>query len=320
MSYYDIITEGVSIPLTSLASGYTPQGLIGLKVFPVVKPLTRSGKAPIFSKDAFKIYNTYRATGARSNRAQIDPETWVDFYMEEHDLCIPIDVTELEAIRALAVDARSKALFDLQNRQRRRVQWNLALRLEAEIADQVQTAGNFGANTVTIGAGSQWGSSGGSPITVIETAREAIRDTIGLYPNTMVMGASAYETLKFHSAYTALMRLANEKVVRPDLLARTHDLKEVMIGLAMQVDFDGNFVDLWGDNVLLFYKPDTTTPAIDEPSFGYTLRPKYGSKPYPYVDVFSEEGGKIFNVRCTDMYDTIFTMATAGYLIRDVKA
>jgi hypothetical protein len=87
----------------------------------------------------------------------------------------------------------------------------------------------------------------------------------------------------------------------------------------MSVDASGNFVDLWGDNVILAYIPETDTPDIDEPSFGYTVKPGFSPTPYPYVDIFTEEGGKIVNVRCTDMYDQIMIMKGAGFLIKNVK-
>jgi len=58
------------------------------------------------------------------------PDSWITFFCEEHDLAIPLDARELNELRALPVDARGKALFNLQDRQRRRVQWNLKLELE----------------------------------------------------------------------------------------------------------------------------------------------------------------------------------------------
>lgn len=320
--FYDLISEGVSIPLSKLASGYRPSGLIGNQVFPRVGSVLMNGKVPIFGKDAFKTYESLRARGARSNRIQITPDSWISFSTEEHDLAVPLDSRELDALRALAVDSQTAALFSLQDRQRRRVQWNLALEKEKAIADMVLNPDNYAdTNKVTLAGNDQWnsGHANSTPITDIETGREAIRSLIGLYPNTLVLGSSAYEVLKFHPQYTSLMKLTNDKVVRPELIASVHDLKRVIIGQSMSLDMDNNLVDLWGDSALLCYIPDTQTPALDEPSFGYDIYPTFSPKPYPYVDIFTEEGGKIVNVRCTDMYDLIFTMANCGYLISDVK-
>lgn len=319
-NFFDSITEGVSVPLTTLASGYKPQGLIGETVFPVVKSVTKGGKIPIFGKDAFKIFETLRARGAHSNRADMEADSWVTFACEEHDLAIPLDKRELDELKNLPGDVALKALFNLQDRQRRRVQWNLKLELEKVIADQVQAVANYGTdNKVALASGTCWSETGSDPVSNIETGREAIRKKIGVYPNTLIMGADTYATLKFHAAYTNLLRLTTDKVVRPDLIAQVHDLKRVIIGLSMGLDSAGAFYDLWSDNAILAYIPDTGTPDIDEPSFGYTIKPAFSPNPYPYVDIFTEEGGKIVNVRCTDMYDTLMIMANAGYLISNCK-
>lgn len=319
-NFFDSITEGVNVPLTTLASGYAPAGLIGEQVFPVVRSITQGGKIPVFGKDAFKIYETLRARGAKSNRAGMSPDTWKTFYCEEHDLAIPLDKRELDALKNLPGDATLKALFNLENRQRRRVQWNLKLELEKVIADDVQNTNNYSAsNRKALANSTCWSETGSSPDDDIEAGREAIRSKIGRYPNTLILGSDAYAQLKFHAAYTEKMKLTSDKVVRPELIAQIHDLDRVIIGQSMGLDADENFVDLWSDNAILCYIPKTTTPEIDEPSFGYTIKPGFSSTPYPYVDIFTEEGGKIVNVRCTDMYDTLMIMADAGYLISNCK-
>lgn len=319
-NFFDTITEGVSVPLTTLATGYKPSGLIGEEVFPVVKSVTKGGKIPVFGKDAFKVYETLRARGAHSNRAGMTPDSWITFFCEEHDLAIPLDQRELNELNNLPGDTALKALFNLQDRQRRRAQWNLKLELEKVIADQVQATGSYNAsNQIALSAGACWSETGSDPIGIIEDAREVIRGKIGVYPNTLIMGADAYAQLKFHAAYTDKMKLTNDKVVRPDLIAQMHDLKRVIIGLSMGLDSSEAFYDLWGDNAILCYIPDTKTPDIDEPAFGYTIKPGFSATPYPYVDIFSEEGGKIVNVRCTDMYDTLMVNKDAGYLISNCK-
>lgn len=319
-TFFDTITEGVSVPLTTLASGYKPSGLIGEEVFPVVKSVTKGGKIPVFGKDAFKVYETLRARGAHSNRAGMSPDSWITFFCEEHDLAIPLDQRELNELNNLPGDAALKALFNLQDRQRRRVQWNLKLELEKVVADQVQSSASYNSsNILALTSSDCWSETGSDPVGAIEDAREVIRGKIGVYPNTLIMGADTYACLKFHAAYTDKMKLTNDKVVRPDLIAQMHDLKRVIIGLSMGLNTSEAFYDLWSDNAILCYIPDTKTPDIDEPAFGYTIKPGFSATPYPYVDIFTEEGGKIVNVRCTDMYDTLIVNKDAGYLISNCK-
>jgi hypothetical protein len=324
-AYFDLITEGISVPLSILASGYKPDGLINDKVFPVVKSILKSGKIPIFSKDNFRIYQTLRARGAHSNRAQISADSWIDFYCEEHDLAIPLDQRELNELNNIPDQFKLNALFNLENRTRRRVQWNLALEQEKVVADMVQNTSNYDADHVVTLAGDGstaaacWSGTGGDPVSVIETAREEIRATIGIYPNWMFYGTETYAQLKFHASYTDKMKLTNDKVVRPELICAMHDIPNYAIGMSMGLDTDDAFVDLWGDFMLLAWIPTGTTPDLDEPSFGYTIKPGFSESPYPYVDVFTEEGGKIVNIRCTDMYDQIMVMKGCGYIIKNTK-
>lgn len=319
-NFFDTITEGVSVPLTTLASGYKPDGLIGEQVFPVVTSIMKGGKIPIFGKDAFKIYETLRARGAHSNRAGMTPDEWITFFCEEHDLAIPLDARELAELANVPGDQKLKAMFNLQDRQRRRVQWNLKLELEQVVSTDVCTPGNYSADhRVALTTTDCWSETGSHPIAAIEAARSVIRKSIGIYPNTLILGSDTYDQLKFHADYTDKMKLTNDKVVRPALIAEMHDLKRVIIGLSMALDSAGAFTDLWSDVAILCYIPDTTTPNIDEPSFGYTIKPGFMPSPFPYVDIFTEEGGKIVNVRCTDMYDTLMVMKDAGFLITNTK-
>lgn len=314
-SIMNFIQEGMSVPLTKIAAGYSPVGMIADQVLPVVPHIVSSGKVPVFGKEAFQRHKTLRSPGAESNRAPAGTGSWVTFHCDEHDIAIPLDQRELE--EAARLPQIAGPLFDMQNRARNRAQWNLAVEREYRVATLCQTAGTYASgHSVTLTTA--WDETGGAPLSDIETGREKVRSSIGRYPNTLILGASAYETLKFHDDYTGKMKLSEDKVVRPDLIAKMHDLDNVLIGMGVEVNGDGTFTDLWGDNAILCYIPKTKTPALDEPAFGYTIRPM-NAKTFPYVDIFTEEGGKIVNVRCTDCYDHTVLMPGAGYLIADCK-
>lgn len=321
MTYFEAITEGISVPLTKLAAGYKAAGLVANQVFPTVGTVASSGVIPLFSsKDAFKIYETMRAKGAYTKRAPISPDSWMSYACHEHDLAIPLDQRELDELKALPADIVLKALFNLEDRQRRRVQSNIALELEQTVANYVQTASNYPAGHVTtLAAGDCWSETTSDPVADIEAAREVVRDAIGLYPNTVVMGHTTATQFKFHAAYTGLLNANKDKIVTMDMIAAVHDINKVVIGGAKALDAAGNLVDLWGDFFMLCYIPPTVTPDIDEPAFGYVIRPTFSPKPYPYVDIFTEEGGKLVNVRCTDFYGVTMIMSACGYLFLNTK-
>lgn len=311
----DFINEGVSIPLSKLAAGYSPMGLVADKILPVVPHVMQAGKVPVFGKDALKVHNTKRAPGAASNRVRFDPGSWVSFACEEHDVAIPLDHRALAKIPSLP--NADMAAFNMQDVARSRAQWNISIRREYDVATLLQATSTYASGHYTT-LTTEWDAEGGAPLTDIETGREKVRSAIGRYPNVMLLGADAYSTLKFHSDYTDLLKLTENKVVRPEIIAAVHDLDAVYIGMAAQADSAGAMTDLWSDNCLLAYVP--TSPSIEEPALGYTIRPMGGTAPYPYVDVFVEEGGKIVNVRCTDCFDLAVLMNTGGYLIKNCKA
>jgi len=172
----------------------------------------------------------------------------------------------------------------------------------------------------TLAGANCWSAVGSDPVGDIEAAREIIRDDIGLYPNTMVMGSTTASLFKFHAAYTGLLNANKDKIVTMETVAAVHDIKKVIVGGAKAINTLGALEDLWSDFFMLCYIPESITPDIDEPAFGYTIRPTFSPKPYPYVDIFTEEGGKLVNVRCTDFYGVTMIMSSCGYLFLNTKA
>jgi hypothetical protein len=193
------------------------------------------------------------------------------------------------------------------------------LEKEKAIADFVQAYAAYSSTNKAALAGNYLWNSGhadSAPSTNIETAREAVRSMIGIYPNSIMMGADVWAALKFHHDYTDKMKYTNDKMVSPEFVKQMHQFQNFYVGSSMQLNSAGAFVDLWSSYCVVFYKPAGDTPKLDEPSFGYTITPGFSEKPFPYVDIFVEEGGKIVNVRCTDMYDVQAVMMDAAYIIK----
>lgn len=320
MNFFDTLTEGVSLPLSTLATGYTPVGLIGDKVFPRVKSLLSHGTIPQYGKDSFRIYDSIRAVSARSNRISQSPISWLNFNCQEHDLVVPLDAQQLEELKKIPGDLQLVAMFDLQNRARITLQQNMANDLEKVVADKVQFSGNYvDGNSRTLATTLCWSEHETSqPVEDIEAGIAKVRSLIGRRPNTLVLGQVTWDVLKFHTEYASLYSANIDKILTPEMLAKFHNLKRIIIGESVYTPTNGGpITDIWGDFALLCYIPDTVTPSYEEPGFGYTIVPAYATTPYPYVDTFVEEGGKIINVRVTDKWDTLFTMSQAGYLIKN---
>lgn len=300
--------------LTTLARGFTNPELVGTILAPIAYVPKESGKIPQFGKEAFKLYNTARAIRGASNRLAPEGISTIDFVLTEHDIEYPIDYREIEEA-ANVVDLEMHATTTVQN--------IILLRLEKEIADLVQDLNNYDPNhKTTLTGDDQWTSQTTSdPIGDIETAKEAIRTSIGRYPNVMLLGASAYAALKHHPALVERIKYTMKGIVTPELIGQIVDIPTVVVGKAVYSSDAGVFSDVWQDNCILAYVPDAPkTDGVErtpfEPAFAYTLR----KKEMPKVDTYDTNGGKLHIVRCTDLLAVKLVGPEAGYIINDTNA
>ena len=152
---------------------------------------------------------------------------------------------------------------------------------------------------------------------MIEAGKEVVRSRIGIRPNTIVMGASVYQSLKFHTKLQAALGSQERKLVTLEHLRMLFGVNDIFIGEALAGDAATG--DVWGDNLILAYvaKPSADRGAdYEEPSFGYTLR----KKGMPETDKYDADGGKVRFVRHTDVYKPVVVGADAGYLVSDTNA
>lgn len=293
--------------LTKLARGYRNAGLIGVSLFPVAELEKEAGIVPLFGKEAFRLYETERAVRAKSNVMQADDPDTLDVVLREHDLAYPVDYRE-----------KAEAMFNEEAKAARRVKDAIDLGHEVACAKLAQNPATFlsGAKVVLSGP-AKWANSGGDPIKDVEDGKEVIRQRTGMRPNTIVMGASAYASLKFHDKLGKALGANERKLITLEHLKALFGVENIFIGEALAADGSGATGDIWGDNVVLAYvaKPQGENGDHDVPSFGYTLR-KQGM---PETDKYDGEGGKVEYVRHTDIYKVVVVGADAGYLIQDTN-
>ena len=294
--------------LTSIARGYRNAQYIGEALFPIAMAEKEGIIVPLFGKEAFRLWETERAIRAKSNIMTPDDVDALDVVLREHDLAYPVDYRE-----------QSESMFDAESRAAKRVKDAIDLRREWACAALAQHPNTYlsGGKVILAGA-SQWSNGGGDPIAVVETGKEVIRSRIGVRPNTAVMGASTYQSLKFHPKLQAALGSTERKLITLEHLKVLFGVENIHIGEA--IAGDSLTGDVWGDNLMLAYvaKPKAEGQAGDyeEPSFGYTLR----KKGMPETDKYDESGGKVRMVRNTDCYKPVVVGPDAGYLISDTNA
>ena len=301
--------------LTSIARSYKNAAFIGERIFPVVHTDKEGVTVPTFGKSAFVEYDTERAVGADSNVLVREKTGKLDLVLNEHDLAAPVDYRE-----------QAESMFNEEAKAIRRVTNGVNLKRELYAARLAQDKTVYKASNVkALKADERWAGGKGDPIGVIEAGIEAVRNTTGLRPNLMTMGASVMALLKFHPAIQAAIGANERKRITLDILKDIFQVDEVVIGEPVSMasmkeaqDKDKLPSDIWGDNLMLHYvgKPQAGADSADEnePSFGYTLR----RKGMPVADKYDSNGGKVKYCRYTDIYKVAVVGGDAGYLITNI--
>jgi len=297
--------------LTGLAQGYENSTLIYKNLFPVVEVSKQKGKIPKFGKEAFVSYDTLRSIRTKSNRLLPNDIQLINFSTQERDIEVAIDyLEEEEALTNLKYEKRlTKQLKDI-----------LELGKELEAAQLAQNTQNYPSGmtrTLLTNETLNNPSSTTNPIELIQEGKDAIRNKIALYPNTMIIGNSAYNTLINHSKVLERIKFNGIQKLNTEILAELFDIDNVYVGMGITSDDGINFSDIWQDNIILAYVDNSTKDERTEynPSFGYTFQ----RKGMPETDTYYENGGKIKVIRCTDNYGIIITAPDAGYLIKNIN-
>ena len=291
--------------LTKLARGYSNSSYVFPKLFPIVPVLKEGGKIPQFNKEAFKIYNTERAIRAKSNRISPGVHSSVDYVLTEHDLEYPIDYRE-----------ENEDMLGLREHAMKVVTDAILLRNEKAAADDAQLLTNYAAaNKVTLSGTDQWTNAASTPIDDIETARYAIRSKIAKFPNVAIIGVQAFKTLSHHADVLDRIAYDQHSIMTVNLLQTLLNIPNIFVGEAVYETDAGVMTDVWSDNMILAFVPQSANNTFYEPSYGYTLR----MKDNPKVDSY-QEGGKLEMIRNTDLLISKIVGAEAGYIINDTNS
>ena len=298
--------------LTRLAQGFSQANLIAAEIFPNVKVDKEGFYIPLLTKEHFRIHNTERGLHARSNRYIHESPDKLPVTLVEHDWTEVLDYRE---IAESEFDARQGATF--------RVTEIIKLSRENRIATLVQAHANYPSGSKGTPTNKWSNTATSDPLVDIETAREAIRSKVGAYPTHIAFGPTAWKSFREHPdvverfKYTSAAQVGVAEVER--LLGLT-----VLIGGAIKLDDStGNFVDVWGDNVVLWWKnpnPAAQSAIQQSPNFGLNCVREQAYALGPVMDTWTEENGKIELIRGTTNEAPVFHGAVAGYIIYDVNA
>jgi hypothetical protein len=270
-------TAAVIDPILSThARGYKNSTFIASALFPIATIPNRSMRVIKFGKEAFRMLNTRRAPGADKKRVQYgyasDPVALVQDALEG---VVPVEHQE-EAESVPGIDLGAGAV-------------NMVLDVtelgnEYESAQIARTAASYDANhkLALVGA-DRWTDPTSDPKADFDAAKEAIRRSIGRYPNTLALGPNSANALKNHPKIKEQFKYTSKDSITVEMLAAYFELKKVVVGAAVYLpetaDDSALANDVWGDDAILAFVPETGD-NFQVPSFGYT----YTLKGYPHVE------------------------------------
>ena len=278
-----------------------------MNLFPAVPVSVTSGRIIEFGKESFKLYNTRRAPGSDVRRIRFGYQG-KPYVLDNHALDA---VVPREHLR----DASVQPGVDLASRAVNVVRRSQSLELEYEQATLARDAAQYDANhKVALAGTSVWTDKVNSdPITDIENAKEAIRSTVGLYPNTMLFSAKAWKALKQHPLIIDRYKYTNSNVVTTEMVAGLFEVPRVVVGMSLTSDDAGVFSDVWGNDVIL---ANTSLGALgqEEPSYGYT----YTMEGHPLVETpYWDQKARSWVYGVGYERAPVLSGITSGYLIQN---
>lgn len=296
--------------LTNVARGYENTSFVGQMLFPRVEVAQRGGTVIGFGKDSFRLYNTGRAPGSDVARVQHGHGSST-FALEQHAI-------EEKVPWELQGDAMEVPGIDLGAQAVRRAQTIIGRRLEKAQADLARNASAYAAsNRATLSGASQWSDPASSPITAINGFKTVIRQQIGQYPNTLLLGAVVFEALQVHPAIVDRLKYTGRDVATADLMAALFGVSRVVVGDGVFLDNGGVMQDIWGKDAVLAFSAVGALADANTPSYGYSYQLRGAPLAMePYYD--NRQLSWIYPV--VDEVAPVIAGADAGFLVTNAVA
>ncbi|WP_103035225.1 major capsid protein [Castellaniella caeni] len=297
--------------LSAHARGYVQPGLIGEAIFPRVPVAMYGGNVIEFGKEAFRLYNVKRAPGSATRR--------LEFGYEGKPFAIVPGALEAKVPREWMRDAAQVPGIDLASRAVNTVLRAMALSHEYECAQIALNVGNYDADhKVTLTGTDRWTSAASSPSDDIDAGKEAIRSSIGMRPNTVMLSSRAFSVAKRHPKLLEQFKYTKGGQLTIDQLKELWEVQKIVVGEAVvATGTNDSFGDVWGNDVWLGYVNQSSSANNEEPSYGYT----YTIDGNPAVEQpYWEDNAKSWIYGVSDDNSPVLSGMTAGYLIKDAAA
>lgn len=248
--------------LTNVAQGYRNAEFVGSILFPRVPVFASGGQIIEFGKEAFYSYNLRRTPGGATKRIQFG-------YLGK-PFALVQDSGEVPVPREWMRDASVVPGIDLGARAINLGMKVITKGLEIDQAALATNPANYDAShTVVLAGATKWSAATGTPSVDIDNAREAIRASVGVYPNVVLLSAKAFAAARNNPNVTARFQYTTADSITEAMLANLWNVDQVVVGKALTMTDAGVASDIWGNNVILA-STNLGSGNAEEPSYGYT--------------------------------------------------
>lgn len=303
----------IDAPLSNLSVQYA-QDLTGFVVnqIPTIQVKKETDAYYVFGREHFKVPETLRANGAKSNEAEYILSTST-YALEQHSL--KDIVTDRDRDNAdVGLQPDIDAMENLVQR--------IMLRKEIQVRDLMFTTTNFSnSHSLTSTLGWQDLTTISDPIGDINTGTSVILSNTGRRPNTLVVGFNAFEKgLKNHPNIIERIKYSERAVLSKEIVANVLGVSNIIVGEAIQNTGVEGGTDtmgfVWAAKAWLGYLEPNAKLKSQSAIYNFI---KGGAGEYPYaVKKWRDEerGGDYIEVN--SFFDTRAVASLSGYIISGV--
>lgn len=215
------------VVLTNMLLGFANGKFVGLDVAPLIPVDQYKFQYVRFDDDSIYLNPSRRAPTEEVKRFSSDfgsSESEVFEYAIEYEL--PDQYIRTKRVHGV----------DLERRAMMRSAYSIELEQEFTILTKLINPANYPtSNKITLSGSAQFSDPSSNPRLAFQTARNAIYDQCGVYPNKTIMSMNAFQALQRHPATTdRFSGYANRSnlIVNADDIAEIYGLGELMIATA----------------------------------------------------------------------------------------
>jgi len=303
--------QGTDPILTDVSLGYKNAAYIADLLLPTLPVKHQSGKHFVYDKGMFRSEDAKRGPGARSKEVTHNISTGLTYFCEDHALKEFVADEDVDNAPA-GVDPYVDATENVTEKH--------LVSKEIEAAASLTSTSVITQNT-TLSGTSQWSDPNSDPVAAVRTAKQTVRDSIMVDPNTLMLSKKVFDKLVDHPAIVERVKYSQLGVLNVDLLARFFDVERVIIGAAQKngsVEGQADSMsDIWGKDALLAF----INPRLGQKTVSLGVTYQWKSRTTERLNGTDERDRRGQFIRVGDhYYDQELIAAGAAYLFKAAVA